>query len=67
MLTSQGVCRDGSRQAASKMIACLGAVVQEDHQITLRRTARLAFAVDDRDQLFIMRARVAFERPRVGS
>ena len=66
-LTSEGVTRDSSRSAAEKMIFCVAAVTVEERQQLLRRALRLSFAVDDRDQVFVMRARVSFVRPRVGS
>ena len=66
-MTSISVCRDSSRQAGMKMVYCVGAVINEEHQALIRRSARLSFAIDERDQVFVMRARVAYSRPRVGS
>ena len=66
-LTSEGVCRDSSRQCAAKLTFCVAAVKVEERQSLLRRALRLSFAVDDRDQVFVMRARASFVRPRVGS
>ena len=66
-LTSEGVCRDSSEKSAAKMTFCVAAVRVEEQQQLLRRAHRLTFAVDDRDQVFVMRARVSFLRPRPGS
>lgn len=66
-MSSGGVCRDSSRQSADKMVTCVGAVLQDQHMALIRRAHRLAFAIDDRDQVFVMRARVSFLRPQVGS
>ena len=66
-LTSTGVNRDSSRLAGAKMTFCVAAVKVEERQQLLRRAWRLSFAVDDRDQVFVMRARVSFLRPRPGS
>lgn len=66
-LTSQGVCRDSSKQCAAKVTFCVAAARVEERQQLLRRALRLAFAVDDRDQVFVMRARVSFLRPKAGS
>ena len=49
------------------MVYCVGAVINEQHQARIRRSCRLSFAIDDRAQVFVMRARVAYSRPRVGS
>ena len=66
-LTSEGVCRDSSPQMASKIIASVGAVLREDHRALLRKAERLTFSVDERDQVFLMRVRVAFTKPEVGA
>ena len=66
-MTSTNVCRDSSRQAGLKMVYCVGAVINEQHQALMRRSCRFSFAIDERDQVFVMRARVAYSRPRVGS
>ena len=49
------------------MTLCLATVKVEERQELLRRAWRLSFAVDDRDQVFMMRARVSVMRPKVGS
>ena len=66
-LTSEGVCRDSSPQMASKIIASVGAVLREDHRALLRKAERPTFSVDERDQVFLMRVRVAFTKPEVGA
>ena len=47
------------------MVRCVGAVVREDHRALLRKAVRLSFAIDDRDQCFLMRGRLVIPRPEV--
>ena len=64
-MTADGCQRDSSKQAAAKMVRCVGAVVRENHRALLRKAVRLSFAIDDRDQCFLMRGRLVIPRPEV--
>ena len=64
-LSSEGNCRDSTRHAGVKMLRCVGAVVREDHRALLKKAARMAFAIDDRDQCFLMRGRLVIPQPEV--
>ena len=47
------------------MLRSVGAVLDGDHMDYLRRSHRLAFALDDRDQVFPLRVRLVVSQPRV--
>lgn len=66
-LTSEGVCRDSSRHACVKMITCVDAVLQQERQRLLRRAVRLSFAIDERDQVFVIGARATVTKPEVSA
>ena len=56
---------DTGRTACMKITSALGAVLEQQHQAILRKGQRLAFSVDERDQVFINRVRIVVINPEV--
>ena len=56
---------DTGRTACMKITSALGAVLEQQHQAILRKGQRLAFSVDERDQVFINRVRIVVIKPEV--
>ena len=48
-----------------RITSALGAVLEQQHQAILRKGQRLAFSVDERDQVFINRVRIVVTTPEV--
>jgi hypothetical protein len=67
MASVGGVMRDASKQSFFKQLRCLGSVCDDSHTELLGRARRLAFAFDDRAQLFALRVRLTVTTPLVES
>ena len=48
-----------------RITSALGAVLEQQHQAILRKGQRLAFSVDERDQVFVNRVRIVVTGPEV--
>ncbi len=66
-LPSVGVLRDGSPKTHQKCLACASTVLLEEDQTLLKSSVRLAFSEDDRDQVRILRIRIVYTKPTVGT
>ena len=64
-LSSGSQVTDSSRQTCMKLTMAWGAVLQDQHQALLRKSQRLAFSIDERDQEFVNRVRVVVCNPKV--
>lgn len=64
-LSSEGKMTDSSRRVCRQMILATGAVLHDRHQAILAKGQRLAFSIDERDQVFVMRVRIVVSFPRV--
>ena len=56
---------DAGRSACMKIISAVGGSLRDQHQRILRKAVRLAFSIDERDQVFVNRVRIVVCIPEV--
>jgi hypothetical protein len=66
-LSSGYLLTDSGRSTRIKINTAWGAVLNDQHQAYLRKGVRLAFSIDERDQVFVNRVRVTVLVPEVAA
>ena len=64
-LSSGRLLSDAGAATCKRIIAAIGAALEQQHQGILRKGHRLAFSVDERDQVFVNRVRIVVTSPEV--
>ena len=59
------VMNDCSKEAAGKLISCMGSVLEQDTIDFLHGTVRSAFSLDDRDTTMVLRLKLVRAMPKV--